>query len=294
MAELSQAELDYIGMVFAQAQSLYPQYAWALQQPELASVLVKAAQEQWDEGRTASAIQGTEWWKSRSEAQRQWAQISGTDPGEANRLREQKIQEILNWGSQNGIPITRDEAAYVAGGALDNGMPPQEWQALLAAEFIGRRGQSAAPVADQLNAMASEYAVPMSGETLRQWEQNILSGQADQNTFRAYLAEQAKSLFPSLSNAIDRGITVKQYVASYQEIAVQELGINPEEVDWRDPKWNTAIHRQTQNGPVAMSLSEWTRELRTNSVYGYDQTQRAQEQAAQLGQALLERFGRAA
>jgi hypothetical protein len=144
--------------------------------------------------------------------------------------------------------------------------------------------------------MAAKYAVPLSDQIVDKWSQDLATGMVDMNVYESYLREQAKSLFPGLANAIDRGITVDQYVQPYAQIAVQELGVNPAEIDWRDPKWNTAIHRiDPKTGvPTAMSLSDWTKELRTNSVYGFDQTQRAQEQAAALGQALLQRMGRAA
>ena len=288
--------IDWVGVsnLMNQIRTLYPNMAWMLDEPDLRNVIIQAGIEQWDEGRVTAAVQGTEWWKARNESARSFSQLMNTDPASAEQQVQAFKSQILLFAGQNGLTISDNEALYMAWDGLKTGKSQQEWQAGIAKAYIGERGQDPKALGRTLNTMAADYAVPLSADTLKQWEMNVLSGTADEQTFRAYLAEQAKSLFPSLSNAIDRGITVKQYVAPYQEIAAQELGINPTEIDWRDPKWNVAIHRSTTNGPVAMSLSEWTKELRTNAVYGYDQTQKAQEEASQLGQALLQRFGRAA
>lgn len=284
----------YVSNLVNQIRTLYPNMAWMLNVPELADVVLKAGIEQWDEGRIVAAVQGTQWWKDRNQAGRAFEELLNTDPGTADQQTFALRDEMIRWAAAQGLELSEAQATYIARESLTKGRTEQEWQANIANFTMNVSGQQPEALGVKLNALASEYAVPLSGDTLRQWEMNVLSGKADEATFTAYLQEQAKSLFPSLANAIDRGITVRQYVAPYQEIAAQELGINPTEIDWRDPKWNVAIHRQTPNGPVAMSLSEWTKELRTNSMYGYDQTQKAQEEASRMADALLQRMGRAA
>lgn len=278
------------------ARKLYPDLAWMLDIPEVGSILVRAALEGWDSGRLTSAIHATSWWTQRNDAQRAWMELSTTNPGQAETQQRSLASQMMAWASQNGITMTQDEAIYIAGLALTNGNSQAEWQAAIVKRYIGENGQSAQPVIDQLKAMASQYAVPMSEATIKQWEMQILTGQVNQATFESYLREQAKSLFPGLANAIDRGITVAQYVQPYAQIAVQELGINPNEIDWTNPKWNTAIHQiDPKSGtPVAMSLSDWTRTLRSDPIYGYGESQRGMEQASSLGQALAQMFGVAA
>lgn len=275
---------------------LYPTMAWMLDVPDLAKIVIDAGINQWDEGRILSALQATEWWKARNEAARAQEGLYRTDPATWEMNKSAIETQIKQFASVNGITLTADEAAYIAFQAYTKGWSSGEWQAQIVNQFMGVGGQGAAPVGSRLNQMAAEYAVPLSDATLRQWEQQILTGMADENTFRAYLQEQAKSLFPGLANAIDRGITVQQYVAPYAEIAVQELGINPADIDWRDPKWSAAIHKidSSTGAPTSMSLADWTRELRTNSIYGFAETTRAKELASQLGTGLAQMFGRAA
>ena len=203
---------------------------------------------------------------------------------------------MRQWASSVGLTVSADEAMYIASLSLGNGESQAEWQANIYRQYTQAAGQKPTVVVDQLKARAYEYAIPLSDSVMLKWSQDIATGMADMNTYESYLREQAKSLFPSLSNAIDRGITVNQYVQPYAQVAVQELGINPQEIDWRDPKWNMAIQRtDPKTGTsTAMSLADWTREIRTNDVFGYDKTPKAQEQATMLSQALLQRFGSAA
>ena len=299
MAELDpNVDWGYIDNLMNHIRSMYPALAWMLNVPELADLILKAGIENWDEGRILGALQGTQWWKDRNQGARDWEQLVNTDPATANQRRDDLARQIRQFAGQNGLTITNEQAIYIAVESLAKGRTQAEWQQNVLDFTMGAGGgnQGAKTVTMNLRQLAGEYAVPMSDATLRQWEQNILNGTADQNTFRAYLMEQAKSLFPSLANAIDRGITVRQYVAPYQEIAAQELGVNPNDIDWTDPKWSTAIHRiDPKTGqPVSLSLSDWQREIRTNPIYGFDQTTRAKDQAAGLGQAMLERLGFAA
>lgn len=297
MAELDpNVDWQYIDNLVNTIKKLYPSLAWLLNVPEVADVLLTAGREQWDEGRITAAIQATQWWKDRNQTARNFEQLLNTDPATAEQQVAALKRDVLQWAGKNGLQISDAEALYIARDSLRLGRSVDEWQQTTLDWYKTQGRQQRSADVPGLKAMAAQYAVPMSDATLQKWADDILMGMVDQNAFRAYLIEQAKSLFPSLSNALDRGITVQQYVQPYAELAVRELGINPNEIDWTDPKWSTAIHRvDPKTGtPTAMSLADWTRELRTNSIYGFDKTQRAQEQAAQLGQAMLERFGRAA
>lgn len=275
---------------------LFPAYSWMLDVPDLANIITQAADEQWAADRIQGALQGTQWFKDRSALARQWAELSQSDPGEAKKQQSALAVQMRQWASSVGLTVSADEAMYIAGLSLSAGQSQNEWQANIYRQYTENAKQRPTVVVDQLKMKASEYAIPLSDAVMNKWSQDIATGMVDMNTYESYLREQAKSLFPGLSNAIDRGITVAQYVQPYAQVAVQELGINPQEIDWRDPKWNMAIQRTDPKTGMssAMSLSDWTRELRTNDVFGYDKTPKAQEQATMLSQALLQRFGSAA
>lgn len=295
MVELDpNVDWNFISGLIEQIKSLYPSMAWALDVPELADVLIKAGLEQWDQGRVVAAIQNTEWWKQKNAAQREWEQLIHTDPAEAESRVRQLAAGITRWAASVGISLSRDESIYIARFAMAEGKPPEQWQAEIVDRFAPQ--QPKGPVPGDLRTLARQWAVPLSDQTVADWAARIMKGEATQDMFLSYLKEQAKSLFPGLSSAIDRGITPIQYANPYIEIAVQELGINPADFDLMDPRWSRALHNiDPRTGlPVSMSLAEWTKVLRTDPTYGYADTPKARDTATRLGQALLERLGRAA
>jgi hypothetical protein len=107
------------------------------------------------------------------------------------------------------------------------------------------------------------------------------------------MIEQAKSLFPGLTSALDQGVTVRQYAEPYLQIAQQELGTNINAISLTDPKWNAAVNQiDPKTGQrVSMNLSDWTSKIRSDSQYGYDTTEQARTRAAQLSTQLTNMMG---
>lgn len=281
-------------------QQNHPDIAMLLNKPGVREVAEKIVWAEvtgfpWTSQQIVAALQATEYYRTTPQEVRAWDILYITDPKTAEAQTRDTRLQIENWLSRNGIGLNEDQLRQVS-----NYATVFKWSETQIAQYISDtfwQGNAwSGPAQERIKQMAAQYGVPISDETLMKWGGDFLKGAADEETFQAYLVEQAKSLYPGLSNAFDRGITLDQYVTPYREIAVQELGINGAEIDWRDPKWNAAIHRvDPKTGQAAaMSLSDWTKELRTNGVYGFDKTLRAQEQASQLSRALLEQFGRAA
>lgn len=292
------AELYYPEVIRLVYES-YPEIGALLGKPGVFDVMYQVINAEvngtpWSDAQITAALQATQYYKTTNQTAREFDILTATDPATTEQTAQVRKMEILAFARQAGLNVTEQEAIFMAWTSLQKGETEQQWKAGVLSNPAFLTDQM--PATDRLQAMAADYAVPLSDRTAIKWARDILSGQVNEETFRAYLVEQAKSLFPGLSNALDRGITVSQYVAPYAEIAVQELGINGADIDWRDQKWMRAIHQiDPKTGqPTAMSISDWLKEIRTNPVYGFDQTQRAQEQATQLSQALLERFGRAA
>lgn len=148
----------------------------------------------------------------------------------------------------------------------------------------------------QFRSMLGDYALDLADVTLEQWARKTLSGEVDETAFQQYLKDQAKSLFPTLAAAIDQGFTVRQYGDVYAQRAAQRLGIAPESINFADEKWRRALVRvDPKTGErKAMNLDEWDTEIRTNPIYGYDNSAEAIGQAAKFAQQIAETFGRSA
>ena len=162
----------------------------------------------------------------------------------------------------------------------------------LAAEYDyqGSEFGFAGQTSRNLKQLAADYLVPMSAQTMEKWTEDIVSGRIDEEGFRSYVLEQAKSQFPSLGAALDRGVTVAQYADPYKQIAARELEMNPEQVDLNDPRWRAMLDTKDAKGQrVAMTLSEAQEYLRKQPEWR--STRGANERAASLTESLLRTFG---
>lgn len=287
-----QRQLAYI-------QENYGFMAGFLQIPEIKNILLKASVpgKEWSPAKLQGAVYKTSWWKKTAAVTRSWIALQSTDPATAKRTLDATKTQIRQAAQQSGIAVTDAQVNTWALNVNKFGWTPEQVQSGIGAQFKynpdkAAQGQAGLTV-DKLKEMSSAYLVPVSDATLQKWARNVVGGDVDLAAFETYAKEQAKSLFPSLSAAIDAGVTVNDYVDPYREQAAKVLEINPDEVDFMDPKWRKAVDQvDPKTGQrTALSLADWTTTMRTDSQYGYDKTKGARAEAASLTSKLGEMFG---
>ena len=79
-------------------------------------------------------------------------------------------------------------------------------------------------------------------------------------------------------------------------MASQTLGIDPNQVDFSDPKWAAAINvKDPKTGDVrSMNYDEWTTYLKQNDNYGWQDTADGRKQAQSFVNDLGVAFGKVA
>lgn len=142
----------------------------------------------------------------------------------------------------------------------------------------------------------SDWGYPVRGQGRQDfandWITKIATGQESEQTFQSYMKEQAKTWFPSFSQQFDEGRTFKEIVAPYEQIASATLEKDPESIDWTDPIYSQALNQGPERNNAPMSFSEWTKKLRTDSAYGWNTTQQANDLAHTIGMSLTRAFGK--
>jgi hypothetical protein len=279
----------------AYAASAYGYLSAFLNDPEIGPILLKAAKAGWDKYRLEGALTATAWWKRTTQTAREWDALSRLDPATAAAKMAATARSIGTQAQQLGLSIDAKTLNGIALNVNRLGWTDQQVRESLAAHIqLGTKPGGASATMDSLRALASDYAVNLAPGTMLDWTRQIVAGTKTTDGFRSYLVAQAKSLFPSIAAAIDAGDTVKQYFDPYVQEAVQTLGINPDDVNLADPKWRRAL---VQNDPakpglrVPMSLDAWSTELKTNTLYGYDQTTNGRASGAQFVTALAKSVG---
>lgn len=265
--------------------------------PDVKKTLLAAAGGKWDAAKLQGALYKTSWWKKTSESMRQWETLRSQDPASYKQRIDQTRVELVHAAQQMGVGLSGKEAAELAVNINKFGWSGTQITAAISSHYKykpdGQRPGAAAVDVATLKQQAAQYMVPLSDGTIEAWTRNMLNGTATQETFDAYLREQAKSLFPTMAAQIDAGITVAQYVDPYRETAAKLLDVNPADVDFMQPKWQKAL---TQVDPktgqrVPMNLADWQTTLMNDPVYGYDKSRAGVGAAGELMHGLAKMFG---
>ena len=280
-------------------QKINEDFGWAaafIDHPEVGPVLQNAARGGWTMQKLETEVRKTKWFQQTTQAQRQWDVLEGQDPATAERQVTQRLQEITRLASQLGAKIDADRAKGLARQSLRNGWQGQDLSNALGAELVktGRIGNLRRGLIGQgIQSSAREYGVPLSQPTVNAWVQKIADGRATQDDYMTYVRNQARSMFPTLSDDLDRGLTVQDVADPYREVAARVLQINPSEVDFSASQWNRALNFAGQDGKRrVMTLDEWENVLRQDDQYGYMNTEEATEKAYQLARGIGRAFGR--
>jgi hypothetical protein len=283
-----------IGDQIAYIKSHYGYAAWALDDPQIGPLIKQAAQEGWDKARFEGAISGTDWWKTHDATQRVRQNEQGTDPATYGAGVAGMKTTIQAEAGRQGVTIDPARLDQMATDAYTGGWKPDQVTSGVAAEFHYDPNAAKQPgeVGD-LKSIAASYLVPIDPGTIQQWGSDIMAGRSNDAAFTEYIKGQAKSLFPTMSAAIDAGQTVAQYVAPYKSTIAQTLEINPDSIDFMDPKYMkllTTIDPKT-NAPMAKPLYEAMNDIRKDPSYGYQNTSQAKDQAASFSQKLASTWG---
>ncbi len=279
----------------------YPELVPILSRPGVWDAISQAVQENWSPARLQASLQNTPYYRDTSDTARQWDILSSVDPATAQQRRDQTGLNLLVEAKSLGINLSNDQFNMATDAAVREG-----WDAnmvkvkLISAARSGVWGGmdfaqpgaigDAANLARQYSA---NYGVPLSDGAAGAWGLDIAEGTADEASLKDYMVTQAKSLFPGLTDALNAGVTTKQYADPYAQIAAKELNINPNDFQLADPKWNAALSQvDPMNGnKVPLSLDAWQTKIRTDPKYGYDLTAGAKAQAANLTTTLAQKFG---
>lgn len=148
--------------------------------------------------------------------------------------------------------------------------------------------------ADTLKALADDFLIPLSDHAARDWSERIARGETTQEAFRSYLQQQATSLFSgnaAIAQALESGMSVRQWADPYVQMAAQTLELNPTDVDLNDPRFMEAIHQvdPESGGGSPMGLGEFQRYLR--GLPEWRTTKNAVSSASDMVEFLGERMG---
>lgn len=284
------------------AQTLAVDYGFALSvlnsDPDLKRIFNQAVSETWSTDKFIAELRGTKWFQHASDTTREWTILQASDPGTASQRLGARTQTIVNEAAALGVKPSSGQLAAIARNSIMFGWTDAHIRSALAQSFkytgsLKPNDGLAGQTIDQIRKSASDYLVPLSSKAISDWTERVLQGTATTDDFTEYAKGQAKSMFPTIASSIDKGVTVQQYADPYKQQASSLLGINPNDIDFTQDKWRAALDSIDPKSKerIPLSLADWSKKVKSDPIYGYDNSQDALTQAASFSDKLLTEFG---
>lgn len=266
-------------------------YLGFLNDPEIGPILMRAGRERWASDRLRAQIQGTNWWRTHSDAERKYIELTQTDPTEAAAQVSQKQATIHDWARQMGLGDK--DISSVAENAVRYGWSDTQVKDMLSAliDQGSLAGQNTVrTVADQARGYAASYFQTIDDDQALEFARRTVAGEMQPEDMQAYFRDRAKENYSYLGKVIDSGVTLEQYFRPHKEEISRLLEVAPEAVDFMDPKWRNVTRVQNDDGTTrAMTLTEVADYARSRPEW--NKTQNAQDAAASTAKQLAQMMG---
>lgn len=279
----------------------YPAYAWALDIPDVASILQQAVDGKWSGQTLVANLQQTNWWKNTQPSLRQYSEEIATDPQRYAEEVARLSAKTWDLSNQLGLGLQNTKVADdIARQALQlNWNDDQIRDALV--QSSRNQGQRAGDAhvgtiqntIGMLKQNASAYMVGIDDKTAFQWATQVAAGEHKVEDFNEIFKGWAKGQFSSIAPLIDQGVTPEQYFAPIKQAVAATLEQAPEAIDLiSNPKFSKiASYADPKSGiPRPMTISEAQQYAR-----GLDEwkgTRQGQQAAADMGTQILKTFGK--
>ena len=268
--------------------------------PEIADLLRRAVSSgtEWSNEKFNYELSQTTWYKTTTASARSWDLSEQTDPASTQQRVDNQAAQIKAKALSLGIRLDDTSVAKLARDSLRGG-----WDETTITNSIGSQAMQSTAGVSQLRSgfigqtlkqTAADYGISLSDDTFNQFVNKVATGQESQSSFQQYALQMAKSLFPGIAAQLDAGQTYKQITDPYKQTAAQILEMNPENIDFVDPKWSKAVTFVTDKGEQRpMNYNEWGDYLRQTRSFGYEFTSEAQSRAYGVANDLARLFGKA-
>ncbi|MGY0232755.1 hypothetical protein [Longispora urticae] len=262
--------------------------------PELNNLLNQALAQKWTPARFQGEFMKSAWYRTTSDAKRQWNVLQTTDPATAERRLQDQTLKIRNMATQAGVIITDDRLRQMALETLSGGYSEEVLKNAVAAEFHyqpgGTTGGAASTEAD-MKRLAGDYGVTLSDQDVGSMVQGVMSGRFNQDNLLDFVRDQARSKYPGMTEWIDQGLSVRQVASPYTSSYSKLLEVDAASVDLNDPMIQKALQgNKNKDGQWAkQSLYDFENSIRQTPQWL--KTGNAKEEAQTATNAVLRDWG---
>jgi hypothetical protein len=274
----------------------YPSFAPYMDNPEIAGILKKATDQKWPPEILQSNLEASVWWKSHSDAQRQWYLLNMTDQASALKSVQQQYLATFDKARMMGFNLTSGQLMALSTQALSSGWNDQQLtQNIINANTGSWDHGTAGVIRTQLKALNQAYLTPSADGLLDAATKEVLAGTATVDTYKDNLAKNAMTRYqdPGIREALTQGKTLRDFADPYFQQASQTLGLNPNDMNFSATKWQEGLdHVDPKTGQRrSMTMDEWDQHIKMDPKYGYDSSENGMNAAAGLVGSIRQKFG---
>lgn len=234
--------------VKAYIRSHYGTLAGFIDDPEIGHILMDNARSGGSTQQLLGQLQNTNWYRSRNQAERAWAQLGIDDPGEVTKQTGQRVMEIQQAAGQLGVTLTAAQVQALATESLSSGWSTDQ----LRNQIIGNIDWTGGGTMGQLQAtkqsmkdLGRHYFANIDDQQAQKWALAISSGTLTEDGVRATLQAQADARWTYL-----KGTAPADYFAPVQGAIANELEMPSGAIDLMDRKWSSILERRNDKGEI--------------------------------------------
>lgn len=238
LANTSEHPFDQFTATFTQEAAIRP---W-LRDPEVLALTAQAILE----GRTVTEaeLKTTEWWTTRTEAERAWITLNAQDPATARSMIDDRRVQVANALQQlgiTGLPSTihdyiarrwstgewsetfaLQQMQELANPAQPGALDPELEELTAGSPDLFRAADDATQARQMVTQwLGSFHAGAWSEDQLREWGRKIRLGEAEKAQFEDVLRKQRQALFPEYDNP---DLTYEDIAAPWRAVAQRAWG----------------------------------------------------------------------
>lgn len=197
----------------------------------------------WTTTEFQQAIEASKWYRTNSSTTREMVSLKYSDPAEYHRQAVLADQQVTQMAASMGVSLTTSQINSIAQGIMYQGWTQATIQHAIGYDYTGGAGAKgqAAQFQQQLSTIYADYGIPASQQTLDKQVQQLLQGAQTIDTYKQYAINSAKSLYPSLTQQLDQGLTIKDIADPYIQTMANTLEIDPNTINITDPLIKRAL-----------------------------------------------------
>lgn len=269
---------------------------WLDKHKDVNAVVQKAIDSGWTQERLAVEIKNTGWYRNQEEAQRKWSTIIVEQPREARRIKADNKRAAQQTASLLGVSLSDSKANELADKGSRYGWDEDDFRVAMSGLITTSAITShTMPLGDtanliaQINQYEEQYLIKVTNSHRLSMAKRLARGDIQMEDVRSHFVRHAARTYASVADDINAGMTMTEIMQPYLQDAAEELGVSSANINTFDPKWTAAVTGGDNN--EALTREQWLEKIRTDKQYGYANTRKAKNEAAELSNSIKRMFG---